>query len=108
MVGSLEVQGWEPIGGIAGASGAAGLSAASAKCADSGRDDRVWGAKCADFGRDDRVLWAEGLDSGRDERFSVRLAGGLMPTVISKMGPERVRSRTVPRTSPIRETISPG
>jgi hypothetical protein len=33
--------------------------------------------------------------------------GGVMPTVISKMGPERVRRRTVPRTSPTSEAMSP-
>ena len=33
--------------------------------------------------------------------------GLLMPTVISKIGAERVRRRTVPRISPIREAISP-
>ena len=31
-----------------------------------------------------------------------------MPMVISKMGPERVRRRAVPRTSPTREAMSPG
>ncbi len=86
MVGSVETQ-----GGVPGRT--AGLSAASAKCADSGRDDRVLGAKDADSGRDDRV-WVG--------------AGGVMPTVISKMGPERVRRRVVPRTSPTREAMSPG
>ena len=35
-------------------------------------------------------------------------AGGREPTVISKMGPERVRSRTVPRTSPTMLAMSPG
>jgi len=35
------------------------------------------------------------------------VAGGVMPTVISKMGAERVRRRTVPRTSPMREAMSP-
>ena len=35
-------------------------------------------------------------------------SGGVMPTVISKMGPERVRRSVVPRTSPRREAMSPG
>ncbi len=82
MVGSVETQGAESIGWVAGADGAAGLSAASAKCADSGRDDR--------FG---------GMVGG---------VGGVMPTVISKRGAERVRRRAVPRTSPMREAMSPG
>jgi hypothetical protein len=38
----------------------------------------------------------------------VAVSGRVMPTVISKMGPERVRRRTVPRTSPMREAMSPG
>ena len=59
-----------------------GLSTPSAKDADSGRDDGV--------------------------REEVSVAGGVMPTVISKMGPERVRRRAVPRTSPMREAMSPG
>jgi len=51
----------------------------------------------------------EGLRSPGLMLFDPDIAGGgVMPTVISKMGPERVRRRVVPRTSPIREAMSPG
>jgi hypothetical protein len=54
---------------------AAGLSTASAKDADSGRDDRLGVAKDADFGREDKVEgWREG--SGREGSLAGMLAVG--------------------------------
>ena len=38
---------------------------------------------------------------------SVSGAGGVMPTVISKIGAVRVRSSTMPRTSPTSDAMSP-
>ena len=55
---------------------------------------------------------SESCDPTRDDEAvtdgAPNLVGGVMPTVISKMGPERVRRRAVPRTSPRREAMSPG
>ena len=39
---------------------------------------------------------------------SVTESSGATPTVISKIGPDRVRSSTAPLTSPMTEAISPG
>ena len=47
-------------------------------------------------------------EDGAPDLVMVGSSGGVMPTVISKMGPERVRRRAVPRTSPRREAMSPG
>ena len=59
----------------------------------------VSGSASCDPTRDDEAV-TNGASGG--------VVGGVMPTVISKMGPERVRRRAVPRTSPTREAMSPG